>query len=211
MSVSLVVVFVLTNILLDLAPGSAVGRIVAEGMGRGVLRSQGLILGIVLADLVWCFFAFSALFMTMMLVPPLLYGAKWAGLACLVWLLGRSLRHAIVGRGVIPVEPHRGSGFRQAVVEGFSLQMTHPTVMIFFFALLSVFAGSRAGWTLRMVDFGLFAVILEWPVFSLYAFLASEAARAAARPGLKTLSESISALLLIAVTGMVAVPSSRDR
>ena len=56
--------------------------------------------------------------------------------------------------------------------------MTHPTVMIFFFALLSVFAGSRAGWTLRMVDFGLFAVILEWPVFSLYAFLASEAAQA---------------------------------
>lgn len=210
MSVWLVVAFVVTNILLDLAPGSAVGRIVAEGMGKGVIGSQGLIIGIVLADLVWCFFALSALFMTMVLVPPLLYGAKWLGLACLLWLLARSLRHAIVGRGVIPVEPREAAGFRASLAEGFSQQMSHPTVMLFFFAVLSVFAGSRAGWTLRMFDLGLFAVILEWPVFSLYAFCASEAARAAARPGAKSLGEAIAALLLIAVTGMVAVPSPRD-
>ena len=70
--------------------------------------------------------------------------------------------------------------------------MTHPTV-IFFFAPLPVFAGSRTGTgPLRMVDFGLFAVILEWPVFSLSRHWRPEAARAKRRSQrLKTLGESI--------------------
>lgn len=210
MSVWFVLAFVLTNIFLDLAPGSAVGRVVAEGMGKGVMGAQGAIIGIVLADLLWCFLAVSALFTTMVMVPPLMYAMKWLGLACLVWLLGRSLRHAVVGRGVIPVRPIESNGFWPSLREGFALQTAHPTVMVFYFAVLSVFAGSRAGWEIRMIDLGLFAVILEWPVFSLYALLAAEAARAAGRKGLKTIGESIAALLLIAGTGMVAVPSIDD-
>lgn len=203
----LIVAFVLINLFLDLAPASAVERTVAEGMAKGVIGAQGEILGILAADLLWCFFAISALFTVMVLVPPLLYAAKWFGLACLVWLLLRSLRIAILGRGVHPIAPAPATGFFAAMRAGFAFQMTHPTAMIFFFAVLSVFAGSRYGWEYRMFDLGLFAVVLEWPVLALYAHLGSEAGRAAGRAGSKTTDETFASLALLVATGIVATPS----
>jgi len=203
----LIFAFVLINLFLDLAPASAVERTVAEGMAKGVIGAQGVILGILAADLLWCFFAISALFTVMVLVPPLLYAAKWFGLACLVWLLVRSLRIAILGRGVHPIAPAPATGFLSSMRAGFAFQMTQPTAMIFFFAVLSVFAGSRFGWEYRMFDLGLFAVMLEWPVLALYAQLGSEAGRAAARTGAKTTEETVASLALLAATGIVAAPS----
>jgi threonine/homoserine/homoserine lactone efflux protein len=204
----LIVAFVVINLFLDLEPASAVERVVGEGMAKGAMGAQGAILGILAADLMWCFFAISALFTVMVLVPPMLYGAKWLGLACLLWLLVRSLRFAIEGRGVHPMAPAPVSGFFASAYSGFAQQMTHPTVMIFFFAVLSVFAGSRFGWEHRMFDLGVFAVLLEWPVLALYARIGAVAARAALRPGPKTTCESISSLALLAATGIVAAPSN---
>ena len=76
MSIWFLVAFVLTNVFLDLAPGSAVQRVVAEGMAKGLLGAQAAILGVLAADFIWCFLAISALFTVMETVPLLLYGAK---------------------------------------------------------------------------------------------------------------------------------------
>ncbi len=209
MSIWFLVAFVLTNIFLDLAPGSAVQRVVAEGMAKGLFGAQAAILGVLAADFIWCFLAISALFTVMETVPLLLYGSKWFGLVCLVVLLARALRIAVVGRGVHVVAPgdhERGSGF-DTFRSAFLMQMRHPTTMIFFFAVLSVFAGSREGWEIRLADLGLFAVILEWPVFALYAFCGAEAARAAARRGAKTIQEALASVFLLTATGFVAAPS----
>lgn len=203
----LVFAFVLTNIFLDLAPASAVERVVSEGAAKGVVGAQPAIVGILLADLLWCFLAISALFTVMVMVPPLLYWTKWIGLVCLLFLLGRSLRIAIVGRGVHPIVRCRRESASRSFRSSFRQQMTQPTAMIFFFAVLSVFAGSRFGWEIRLMDLGFFAVVLEWPVFALYAFCGAEAARAAERPGRKSIGEAIASLVLLSATGMVAVPS----
>lgn len=202
-----VAAFVLTNILLDLAPGSAVERVVSEGMSKGWLGAQPAILGILLADLVWCFLAISALFTTMVTMPLLLYGAKWFGLACLLALLARSLHVAVVGRGVHEVPPPPSPHVLRSVLRGFELQTSHLTALIFFVAVLSVFTGSREGWEDRLVEFGFFAVALEWPLFTLYAFAAATAGRGMARRGGKTVGEAIAALALLFATGMVASPS----
>lgn len=203
----LMVAFVLTNVFLDLAPAASVDRVVAEGAAKGVVRAQAAILGILAADLLWCFLAVSALYVVMVTVPLLLYGAKWVGLVCLLVLLARSLRIAIVGRGVRPFSPAPQVGAWASFRASFAQQMTHPTAMIFFFAVLSVFAGSRNCWEVRLIDLGLFAVVLEWPVLALYSLFGAEAARAADRPGAKSVVETISGLALLAATGMVAVPS----
>lgn len=202
-----IVAFVVTNIFLDLAPGSAVERVVSEGMAKGGLGAQPAIFGIVLADLIWCFVALSVLFTTMVMVPPLLYAAKWFGLACLLVLLTRALHVALVGRGVHVVAPPPSPSVWRGFVDGFELQASHPTGLVFFLAVLSVFTGSREGWEDRLVQFGFFAVVLEWPVLSLYAFVASKAGRAAGRRGAKTICEALAALALIVATGMVATPS----
>lgn len=203
----LIVAFVLINVFLDLAPAASVERVVAEGAAKGVVRAQAAVLGIVFADLLWCLLAVAMLYVGMMTVPLLLYGAKWVGLVCLVVLLCRSLRIAIVGRGVraFAPAPHLGAwtSFRTSFVQ----QMTHPTAMIFFFAVLSVFAGSRNCWEVRLIDLGVFAVLLEWPVFALYALLGADAMRAAERSGVKSVGETLAGLALLAATGMVAAPS----
>ncbi len=202
-----VTAFVLTNILLDLAPGSAVERVVSEGMAKGWAGAQPAILGIVLADLVWCFLAISSLFTTMVTVPLLLYGAKWFGLACLLVLLGRSLHVAVVGRGVHEVMPPPEPGAWKSFVRAFELQTAHASVLIFFLAVLSVFTGSRVGWEDRLAQFGFFAVALEWPVFTLYAVVAATAGRGMARGGVRTVCEAMAALALLVATGMVAPPT----
>ncbi|NLH81209.1 MAG: LysE family transporter [Phyllobacteriaceae bacterium] len=199
--------FVLTNIFLDLEPGSAVERVVSEGMVKGWLGAQPAILGIVAADFIWCFLAISSLFTTMVTVPLLLYGAKWFGLACLLGLLARSLHRAVVGRGVHEVQPPPAPTVWRSFVGAFELQTARLTELIFFVAVLSVFTGSRVGWADRLVQFGFFAVALEWPVFTLYAFAASKAGRGMARRGAKTVGESVAALALLFATGMVAPPS----
>ena len=201
------VAFVLINIFLDLAPASAVERVVSAGMPKGVFGAQGTIVGILAADLIWCFLALSSLFTVMVLIPALAYWVKWIGLAGLLWLLVRQIRIAIVGRGIHPIEAAVPTSFTAAARAGFAHQMTHATTMVFFLALLSVFAGSRFGWEYRMIDLGLFAVVLEWPVFALYALLGSETARAARRSGPKTTVEAVAGLALVAATGIVAAPS----
>ena len=202
-----IVAFVLINVFLDLAPAASVERVVAEGAAKGVVGAQPAIVGTLLADLLWCCLAIAALFTAIAMVPPLLPWAKWLGLACLLVLLGRSLRIAVVGRGVRPFRPVPAIGAWASFRTGFAQQMTHPTAMIFFFAVLSVFTGSRACWEERLFDLGLFAVVLEWPVFSLYALLGADATRAADRPGRKSVGETFAGLALLAATGMVAAPS----
>ncbi|MCE1235610.1 MAG: LysE family transporter [Hyphomicrobiales bacterium] len=198
-----VLAFVLVNVFLDLGPGRAVERSVAEGMTHGWIGAQAAILGVLAADVVWCFLAVSALFTAMVMLPPLLYWAKWIGLGLLLVLIARSLRIAVMGRGVHPVEPARPTSGWQAFRSAFVLQTGHPTPLIFFLAVLSVFAGSRIGWETRMLDFGLLAVALEWPVLTAYAFIGA----ASARPGAKSLGVTAAALSLLVATGLVAMPS----
>lgn len=200
---SWVLAFVRINVFLDLAPGRAVERVVAEGMTHGWIGAQAAILGVLAADVVWCFLAVSALFTAMMMLPPLLFWAKWIGLALLSALIFRSLRIAILGRGVHPVEPARATSGWEAFRSAFVLETSHPTSLIFFVAVLSVFAGSRIGWETRLMDFGLLAVALEWPVLTAYACIGA----ASARPGAKSLGVTSAVLALLVVTGLVAMPS----
>lgn len=202
-----IVAFVLINIFLDLAPACSVERVVSEGMAKGVLGAQGAIVGTLAADLIWCFLAVSALFTVMVLIPSITYWVKFIGLAGLLWLLVRQLRIAILGRGVHPIAAAAPTSFRTAVRSSFVQQMSHPTSMVFFLAVLSVFAGSRFGWEYRMIDLGLFAVVLEWPVLALYAHLGSETARASRRAGPKSIGEAVAGLALVTATGLVAAPS----
>lgn len=211
MTVWFLFAFVVTNVILDLAPGSAVERVVGEAMGRGVARAHAAILGVLAADLVWATVAIGWLWLIMDGVPILLYMAKWLGLAALVHLLGRALRIAVVGRGVHEVAPRRDGGLLAAAGSAFVLQMRHPARIFFFMAVVSVFTGSRIGWEGRLVDLGLMAVALEWPIFALYAFCAATAAGAMARIGAKTCREALAAILLLTATGYVAVPSAENR
>ena len=151
-------------------------------MANGWRPAQASILGILSANAVYCLCSALGVGAVILAAPQLFEAVKYAGTAYLAWLGISALRGAgTLGAAEVSVGPaaRPSALFRQSFV----LQSANPKSVLFYCAMLPVFAGAAEGAAARIVLLGIFSFVLEYPVLLAYSLLAVAGARLAlARP-----------------------------
>ena len=162
--------FLLTALVVVLAPGTGVVYTLAMGLGRGrraaLAAAAGCTFGIVPAlvaaslGLAAILHASALLFLTV----------KLAGVAYLLWMAWGALRQT----GALAVRADRGTGsLRRVAWRGALLNVLNPKLSIFFLALLPPFlSGVPERAALEMAALGGVFMAMTFVVFAIYGLFA---------------------------------------
>jgi homoserine/homoserine lactone efflux protein len=197
------IAFAVTNFLLNITPGPAVLRVVGDSLAHGALRGQATVLGILLANSMYCAFAALGLGAVLATAPILFEIIKWAGVVYLVWLGMGCLRQAIASTSVQAGSLSSVAASR-LFTRSFLLQGANPKSVLFFGAMLPAFAGEAEGAAMRIIALGVIAILLEYPVLAVYSLLGDAATRAARSAPARRLMGLGSAAALFGAAAMVA-------
>lgn len=165
--------FLITAIVVVLAPGTGVIYTLATGLGQGrraaLWAAVGCTFGIV-----------PALGAAVLGVAAVLHASallfqivKFAGVAYLLWLAWQALKEG----GALAVQSERAAqpGWR-VVWRGMLINVLNPKLSIFFLALLPPFlSGNSASVTREMLSMGAVFIVLTFVVFVGYGLFAAQA------------------------------------
>lgn len=174
LSAATIIAFASTNFLLNITPGPAVMQVVGHSITHGWKGAQASILGILVANAMYCALSVLGLGALILAAPALFELIKWCGVSYLAWLGIKALRSAMSPARLLaaPIPQARpGALFRHSFV----LQGANPKSVLFFCALLPTFAGEAEGAPLRIAILGMVAIIMEYPVLLAYSLMASRA------------------------------------
>ncbi len=165
--------FLLTALVVVLAPGTGVIYTLAVGLGRGrwasVMAALGCTIGIV-PHLLAATFGLAALLHTS---AVLFQAVKFAGVAYLLYLAWQALKSG--GALAVSREARPEPGWRVAR-RGALINILNPKLSIFFLALLPPFlSGNPATATAEMVGLGGVFMAMTFGVFVLYGVFAAAA------------------------------------
>ncbi|WP_299965241.1 LysE family translocator [uncultured Roseobacter sp.] len=165
--------FLVTAVVVVLAPGTGVIYTLALGLGRGRAAAAWAALGCtfgIVPHLAAATLGLAAVLHTSALLFTVV---KLAGVAYLLWLAWQSLRSD--GALAISAERSTESGWRIAR-RGALINILNPKLSIFFVALLPPFlSGNPATATLEMTLLGGIFMALTFVVFVLYGLFAAQA------------------------------------
>ena len=162
--------FLLTALVVVLAPGTGVVYVLAMGLGRGrraaMAAAAGCTLGIVPALLA----AAMGLAAAMHASALLFLAVKVAGVAYLLWMAWGALRQT----GALAVRADRGTGSLARVAwRGAVINVLNPKLSIFFLALLPPFlSGDPSRAVVEMAALGGVFMAMTFAVFVLYGLFA---------------------------------------
>lgn len=167
--------FLLTALVVVLAPGTGVIYTLAMGLGQGrraaVIAAFGCTFGIVPAMAA----AMLGLAAAMHTSALLFQTVKFAGVAYLLWLAWQALRSG--GALAITGQTARQSAFAIAR-RGILINTLNPKLSIFFLALLPPFlSGNAASATVEMLTLGGVFMAMTFVIFVLYGVFAATARR----------------------------------
>lgn len=165
--------FLLTALVVVLAPGAGVVYTLAVGLGRGrraaLWAAMGCTFGIV-PHLAAAILGLAALLHTS---AVLFTTVKMAGVAYLLWLAFQALRST--GTLAVSANARAESGPRIAT-RGALLNVLNPKLSLFFLALLPPFlSGTAATASVEMVLLGAIFMALTFAVFVVYGLFAAHA------------------------------------
>lgn len=165
--------FLLTALVVVLAPGTGVIYTLATGLGRGrsaaVAAAFGCTLGILPAMLA-AILGLAALLHSSALAFQLV---KFAGVAFLLYLAWSTLKEG----GVMRVDPARSrAGLHAIALRGILINILNPKLSVFFLAFLPQFlSGDSATVNAEMLTLGAVFMGLTFAVFILYGLFAATA------------------------------------
>ena len=167
--------FLITSLIVVLAPGTGVIYTLANGLGLGtrasVYAALGCTLGIV-PHIAASILGLAAIVHTSAIVFQIL---KYAGIAYLLYMAWSAWRDD----GALSVKgARRGPRMGQVLWRGTAINLLNPKLSIFFLAFLPQFIDPQAsgtGPTLQMIALGLVFMALTLIVFIGYGLLASTA------------------------------------
>lgn len=169
--------FLITALIVVLAPGTGVIYTLATGLGRGRLASTfaafGCAFGIA-PHLLAAIFRLAALMHTSALLFDLL---KFAGVLFLLYMAWQSLRED----GPLAISPHTHStvsarALPMIAVRGALINILNPKLSLFFLAFLPQFLTSNpATATGEMIKLGLIFMLMTFVVFVVYGIFAAAA------------------------------------
>jgi threonine/homoserine/homoserine lactone efflux protein len=167
--------FLVTTIVVVLAPGTGVIYTLATGLGRGraaaVWAALGCTIGII-PHLMAATLGLAALLYTSALLFQIV---KFAGVAYLLYLAWQMLKSD--GALSVTTRSDAQSGFRIAT-RGALINILNPKLSLFFLALLPPFlSGNPATATLEMIGLGSLFMAVTFAVFVFYGVFAATARR----------------------------------
>lgn len=165
--------FLLTAIVVVLAPGTGVIYTLALGLGQGRIASLWAALGCTFGIVPHLAAATLGLAAVLHTSAVLFTIVKFAGVAYLLYLAWQSLRSG--GALAISADRKVENGWRIAR-RGALINILNPKLSIFFLALLPPFlSGNPATATLEMTVLGAIFMALTFAVFVLYGLFAAQA------------------------------------
>lgn len=162
--------FLLTALIVCLAPGIGVVYTLSTALGRGFGAAFWAVTGCTLATAVHLLFALAGLAAVLQTSALLFSAIKYAGAAYLLLLAWSTLK----GGGALKVEPdvRPHSGWR-LVQRGILLNLLNPKLPIFFVAFLPQFIPADTSHpTGLLVEMGLGFVAMTFGTFLVYALAA---------------------------------------
>lgn len=166
--------YLLTDVLLNLSPGPAVMLISAQGLKFGARASYYGSIGISGGNLT--FFILSALGLgTLILTAGNVFDyIKFAGAVYLIVSGSISLYHSFKkGYQAGDMNTELNQNYTRSFFQGFITQISNPKAIIFFVALLPQFVDPDGNIFLQFAIFGLTTLITETSVLILYGSLAA--------------------------------------
>ena len=166
MSLSSLLLFAVTELVLCLVPGPAVLLVVSQAMKGGTRLSFRGTLGILTGNAIY--FALSAAGLGALLLAShaLFEVLSWAGAAYLI-ILG--LRMMFAPAPATSVDAPKSSN---AFLQGLTTQLANPKAVVFFTALLPQFIDTRAPAALQFLVLGVVSIAIEVVVLSAYGYAA---------------------------------------
>jgi len=167
--------FLLTALVVVIAPGTGVIYTLALGLGQGRRASLWAALGCTVGIVPHLAAATLGLAAVLHTSALLFTAVKWAGVAYLLYLAWQALKDG----GVLSVQETgtRQSGW-QIARRGALINILNPKLSIFFLALLPPFlSGNPTSATAEMTVMGAVFMTLTFAVFALYGIFAAAARR----------------------------------
>ncbi|MDF1803805.1 LysE family translocator [Thalassovita sp.] len=167
--------FLLTALVVVIAPGTGVVYTLAMGLGQGpraaIIAALGCTFGIIPA-MAAAILGLAAVLHTSAL---LFQTVKFAGVAYLLWLAWQAMRSG----GALSVS---GQSARQSALtiarRGILINVLNPKLSIFFLALLPPFlSGTPEAATSEMLTLGMVFMVMTFVIFALYGVFAASARR----------------------------------
>jgi homoserine/homoserine lactone efflux protein len=196
--------FCLTETLLCLNPGPAVLLVVSLSLARGLAHAFAASLGVLTANALYFAVSATGLAALSNLSALGFRALRLAGAAYLIWfgvrMILRSLR-APPQPATASVRSARGRSFGQ----GFVVQVSNPTLLVYFTAILPQFVDPGAPIGRQIAILAASSMLIELGVLSGFAALSHRAGRFAA-PRSRVLVERFAGVLLIAAgAGLAAI------
>lgn len=196
--------FCLTETLLCLNPGPAVLLVVSLSLTRGLAHGFAASLGVLTANTLYFAVSATGLAALLNLSSQGFRALRWAGAAYLIGFGARMILRSLRARpepGSATPPRARGRSFGQ----GFVVQASNPTLLVYFTAILPQFVNPSAPVARQVGILAVSSMAIELVVLSGYAALSHRAGRFAA-PRSRLLLERFAGVLLIAAgAGLAAI------
>ena len=168
--------FLLTALVVCLAPGTGVVYTLSVALGRGFGPALAAVVGCTLGIVPHLLAAVLGLAAVLHASALAFQVVKFAGVAFLLWMAWKTLRETGAMTGI---EGERGRTPAVAVaVRGALINVLNPKLSVFFLAFLPQFTDPAAGgMTGQMLLLGGVFMVLTAAVFTLYALFAAAARR----------------------------------
>lgn len=163
--------FLITALIIVLAPGTGVIYTIATGLGRGRLASIAAATGCTGATVLHLAASLAGLAAILHTSAVLFQIVKFAGVAYLLWLAIQTLRD----RGPVRFDAEtKAKSLRQTAWTGFVINILNPKVSIFFLAFLPQFISPQSAQPLlEIIMLGSVFVGMTFIVFVGYGQIAS--------------------------------------
>lgn len=162
--------FLLTSLVICLAPGTGSLYTVAAGLTRGTRAGLLAAFACTLGTLPHMMAAITGLAALLHASGVAFQVVKYAGLAYLLWMAIATWRD----RGALAFDEAGPSSTRKVIVSGITLNLLNPKLTVFVFAFLPQFVpAGEPGSLPRMVGLSSVFVLMTFVAFALYAVLAA--------------------------------------
>lgn len=175
---STLLAFITANAALNFSPGPAVLKVVGDSIGNGVAKAHASMAGVFVANFMYAILSVLGVSTLIFAFPWMFEIIKWAGVSYLVFLSIKTMKNAIRAK-TITATNQQSRSIKFLFWSSFAMQGANPKSVLFFAAMLPVFAGEGAGVEMRMLSLALLALLLEYPALLMYSVLGSRAAKLA--------------------------------
>jgi len=192
--------YVVTSIVLALAPGPAVMLVLSNALQFGARRTVSSILGILSANTVYFILSATSIGAILVSSYAVFFVMKWVGAGYLIFLGLKALlsRESVLG-STTDLDGDRS--VRRLYAGGFLLQISNPKALFYFASILPQFVHPKQPVAPQIAILGLTTSVLEVAIQLGYAIVAGQAIEAMRKPNYVKWTNRVAGCILLGTGG----------